>query len=203
MRNITIFSVLLLVAMTMSSCWTTNLVTIVDQPSRYQGNIYKDMVGMTKAEIINEMGDVPERSMTDGRSGEIIVYENRTLVTHSEAYASLNANSGGRRVIGYDNFGNEITTATSQTNANMGYSSSTTTRERKLYANFFIGKDGKCYKVQTNVGDIYSPELTHNECVKVANPNLLFTLIPPITITVGIPVLIWYLVNRERVKPCD
>ena len=129
MRNITIFSVLLLVAMTMSSCWTTNLVTIVDQPSRYQGNIYKDMVGMTKAEIINEMGDVPERSMTDGRSGEIIVYENRTLVTHSEAYASLNASSGGRRVIGYDNFGNEITTGTSQTNANMGYSSSTTTRE--------------------------------------------------------------------------
>ena len=203
MRNITIFSVLLLVAMTMSSCWTTNLVTIVDQPSRYQGNVYKEMLGMSKAKIIQEMGDVPERVMSDGRSGEILVYENRTLVTHSQANASLVANAGSNTVVGYDSFGNEVTAGVCKGNANLGYASSTTTRERKLYVNFFIGKDGRCYNVQANVGDVYSPELTHTECVKVADPNILFTLIPPITILVGIPVAIWYMVNKDRVRPCD
>ena len=202
MKNLTIFSMLLLVAITLSSCWTTSYVTITDKPSEYQGNRYKKMVGMTKSQIIQAMGDVPEKTMSDGNGGEIMVYENRTLVTNSKASSSTTSRTASAAVAGYNSYGNPAAVGASQTNTNYGYSSNTTTQEHKAYVNFFIGSNNKCYNVQTNVGDIYSPAQTHRECRKVANPNLLWTLMPPLTLFVGLPVSIWYLCNMNKVKPC-
>ena len=203
MKKSLIFSVLLLIAISLSSCWTTSYVTVTDKPSEYQGNRYKKMVGMTKSQIIQAMGDVPEKSMSDGGTGEIMVYENRSLVTNSSASSSTTSRTASAAVAGYNIYGNPAAVGASQTNTNYGYSSNTTTQEHKAYVNFFIDSNNKCYNVQTNIGDIYSPAETHQECVKTASViPVILSMVPPLTIVPGIPVLIWYLRNKDKVKPC-
>ena len=74
------FLLLMLVSVVMTSCWTVQSVTVTDIPEKYIGNAFDDLVGMTKAEVLEDMS-VPDRTMGDGLGGEILVYEKKEQVT--------------------------------------------------------------------------------------------------------------------------
>lgn len=189
---------MLLVAASLTSCWTKQ--TVVTKQPQYLYNTYDQMKGYTKSQIYQAMGDVQDRSMPDGNGGEILVYENRKIVTNSSSTTTTTSNTNSAAVAGYDIYGNPAAVGASQTKTNTGYSSKTTTQEQKNYVNFFIGTNGKCYRVQSNVGNVYSP--AEYGCVKQANKNLLWMLMPPIT-PIGIISSIWYGCNKDKTKPCN
>lgn len=197
MKHLLKFTLLLLVASFLCSCWINKQVVIQDP--QYLGNQFDQMKGLTKNEILQAMG-VPDRSTSDGNGGEIMRYENRKLITNSFANSSTTTNSQGGAIAGYNTYGNPVVYDASQSKTNYGYASNTTTTEQVQFVEAFINGQGICYKVRANVGDIYSKPVY--ECHKVANSGLLWMLMPPITIY-GIPVAIWYLCNRNKIKPCN
>ena len=86
--------------------------------------------------------------------------------------------------------------------------SSTVTQENKEYVNVFIDGNSTCYKVDANIGDIYEPAVTHQECYKA--PNLVAPMVMTFIPGVNIIAWIWYgvqnsKVNRGKAKvvPCD
>ena len=197
MRNFIKILLLIVVASSMSSCWVNK--QIMTKSPMVIGNQYDQMKGLTKNEILQAMG-VPDRTASDGNGGEIMRYEDRKVVTNSFANSSTTTNSRSGAVAGYNSYGNPVAYGASQSNTNYGYASNTTTSEQVKYVEAFINRQGVCYKVRANVGDIYSqPEY---RCARVANPNLLWMLMPPITIW-GIPVAIWSACNKNKVKPCE
>ena len=192
------FLLLMLVCVVMTSCWTVQSVTVTDIPEKYIGNAFDDLVGMTKAEVLEDMS-VPDRTMDDGLGGEVLIYEKKEQVSKTTGYSAASATT-------------KPVTRTGQTSLqSSGYNSmnsSTVTQENKEYVNVFIDANSTCYKVDTNIGDIYEPAVTHQECYKVPNINapLVMTVIPGVNI-IG---WIWYAVqkskvNRGKVKvvPCD
>lgn len=159
------FLLLMLVSVVMTSCWTVQSVTVTDIPEKYIGNEYDELVGMSKAEILEVMS-IPGRTTDDGLGGEVLLYE---------------------RMVKKPPYG----------------------IEEKEYVHVFVNTDRICYKVDTNIGDLYEPAVTHQECYKVPNRGLLWMLMPPITVW-GIIPAIWYAaqnakVNRGDAKlvPCD
>lgn len=184
----------------LSSCWVQRTITVTDKESQYLGNRYDKMKGYTENQILQVMS-VPDRTMSDGKGGKILIYENKTLVTNSNAVASSVTTTNGAAVAGYTYGGNAAVVSGSKSAYDYGYSSQTTTHEDKAYVNFFINTEGICYNVNANIGDMWSQKVQHTECVKVANNNLLWLLMPPLTVW-GIPVAIWYLTKRNVVKRC-
>lgn len=184
-------------AVSLSSCWVNT--SVVTSPPRYKGNVYKKMVGMTKNSILQTMS-APDRTTSDGNGGEILIYEKRSTISNTRSSAASSSYTNSAAVAGYNQYGNPAAVGASQTNSGYNYASQTVVSEEKAYIHFFINNQGKCYKVNANVGDEYYP--AKRSCVRVANKSLLWTLMPPITIF-GIPVAIWYLCNRNKTKPCQ
>lgn len=192
---------LLFCLFTLNSCWVKQSVTVTDKAPQYLGNRYKDMKGSTKQQILLDMG-ASDRTMADGKGGEILIYENKTLVTQSDAVAVSTTSSRSAAVAGQTYGGNPAVVAGGSSTSVGDYSSLTTTREEKAFVHFFINSNGICYDVKCNVGDRWSAAQTHQGCYKTANKSLLWFLMPPLTLY-GIPVSIWYLCNKNKVKPCN
>lgn len=169
-------------------------------PPKYEGNVYKDMVGMSKNTIIQYLS-APDRIMHDGNGGEILIYEKRSTITKVSASAISSSYTSSAAVAGYNQYGGISAVGASRTTSGYDYASQAISAEQKDYINFFINSSGKCYRVNTNVGDVYSPG--DKTCARVANANLMWFLIPPFTLFVGIPVTIWYLCNMEKTAPCE
>ena len=194
MKNLIKLLLLFVIANGMSSCWVTTQIKV--RPSTGIQNEYEVLKGMTKNQVLQAMG-VPDRSMSDGNGGEIMRYENREFVTSSYANSSTTTNNRSGVVAGYNAYGDPAAYGASRSNTNYGYASNTTTSEKVQFVEAFINRQGVCYNVRANIGDIYE-----YKCVRVANENLLWWLMPPFTVVAGIPVTIWYLCNKNKVKPC-
>ena len=141
------FLLLMLVCVVMTSCWTVQSVTVTDIPEKYIGNAFDDLVGMTKAEVLEDMS-VPDRTMDDGLGGEVLIYEKKEQVSKTTGYSAASATT--RPVTNY------WTGQTSlQSSGYNSMNSSTVTQENKEYVNVFIDANSTCYKVDANIGDIY------------------------------------------------
>ena len=185
------FLLLMLVSVVMTSCWTVQSVTVTDIPEQYVGNKYDALVGMSKAQVLAEMS-VPDRTMDDGLGGEVLIYEKKEQVSKTTGYSAASATT--KPVTNY------WTGQTSlQSSGYNSMNSSTVTQEKKEYVNVFIDGNSTCYKVDANIGDIYEPAVTHQECYKAPNPRLLWMLMPPITMIGWIP-SIWYLAQEAKIK---
>lgn len=194
MKNLIKLLLLFVIANCMSSCWVTTQIKV--RPSTGIQNEYEVLKGMTKNQVLQAMG-VPDRSMSDGNGGEIMRYENREVVTSSYANSSTTTNSRSGVVAGYNAYGDPAAYGASRSNTNYGYASNTTISEQVKFVEAFINGQGVCYIVRANYGDIYE-----TKCVRVPNESLLWWLMPPFTMVPGIGVGIWYLCNKNKVKPC-
>lgn len=186
------FLLLMLVGVTMTSCWTYHSVTVTDIPEQYLGNKYDALVGMSKSQVLAEMS-VPDRTMDDGLGGEVLIYEKKEQVSKTTGYSAASATT--KPVTNY------WTGQTSlQSSGYNSMNSSTVTQENKEYVNVFINADNICYKIDANIGDIYEPAVTHQECYKEPNPILLAISIPYSLVLVGLPHAIWYGVQKAKIK---
>lgn len=203
------FLLLMLVGVTMTSCWTVQSVTVTDIPEKYIGNAFDELVGMTKAEVLEDMS-IPDRTMDDGLGGEVLIYEKKEQVTKTSGYVTTSSTTNvNTKPVTNAWTGQTSLASTGRTSTTTGQHSTSVTEEHKDYVNVFINATGVCYKVDTNIGDMYDPAVTHQECYKVPNRGLLWMLIPPITIY-GIIPAIWYAAQNAKVKngkaklvPCD
>lgn len=203
------FLLLMLVGVTMTSCWVTKTITVTDIPEKYIGNAFDELVGMTKAEVLEDMS-IPDRTMDDGLGGEVLIYEKKEQVTKTSGYVTTSSTTNvNTKPVTNAWTGQTSLASTGRTSTTTGQHSTSVTEEHKDYVNVFINTNGVCYKVDTNIGDMYDPAVTHQECYKVPNRGLLWMLIPPITIY-GIIPAIWYAAQNAKVKngkaklvPCD
>ena len=203
------FLLLMLVGVTMTSCWTVQSVTVTDIPEKYIGNAFDELVGMTKAEVLEDMS-IPDRTMDDGLGGEVLIYEKKEQVTKTSGYVTTSSTTNvNTKPVTNAWTGQTSLASTGRTSTTTGQHSTSVTEEHKDYVNVFINANGVCYKVDTNIGDMYDPAVTHQECYKVPNRGLLWMLMPPITIY-GIIPAIWYAAQNAKVKrgeaklvPCD
>lgn len=142
-----------------ASCSKVSYTVVHKQPSQeFIGNKFDEFKGKTVNEIMREMS-VPNREMSDGADGKILIYEDIKFVTTSSNTHSTKtfSSSYGTSVAGYNYRGNP------QVNSNAYGSSSTTnsdngrsvSEEQKKYVNFFINPEGVCYDVKANYGDLY------------------------------------------------
>ena len=199
----------MLVGVTMTSCWVTKTITVTDIPEKYIGNAFDELVGMTKAEVLEDMS-IPDRTMDDGLGGEVLIYEKKEQVTKTSGYVTTSSTTNvNTKPVTNAWTGQTSLASTGRTSTTTGQHSTSVTEEHKDYVNVFINTNGVCYKVDTNIGDMYDPAVTHQECYKVPNRGLLWMLIPPITIY-GIIPAIWYAAQNAKVKngkaklvPCD
>lgn len=197
MRKINLILMTVFCLLSLNSCWEKRYF-LNNSKREYLGNPYKEMQGKTKNQILQAMS-APDRITEDGMGGEIMVYENFETVTTSSGYSSSSSSSASGAVAGYDRYGRPAAVGVSQTSGNSGYNSQTVTQNQKSYVNFFVDKNGVCYKVNTNIGDRYTDAPT--ECYKTANSSVLWWLMPPFT-PIGIGCFIWYEVNKNKMKPC-
>ena len=203
------FLLLMLVGVTMTSCWVTKTITVTDIPEKYIGNAFDELVGMTKAEVLEDMS-IPDRTMDDGLGGEVLIYEKKEQVTKTSGYVTTSSTTNvNTKPVTNAWTGQTSLASTGRTSTTTGQHSTSVTEEHKDYVNVFINANGVCYKVDTNIGDMYDPAVTHQECYKVPNRGLLWMLMPPITIY-GIIPAIWYAAQNAKVKrgeaklvPCD
>ena len=149
-----------LIIVLFASCSQKVTYTVVhQQPSEeFVGNKFEEFKGKTVNEIMREMS-VPNREMSDGADGKILIYEDIKYVTTSSNTHSSHSSSAayGTSVAGYNYRGNpqinnNVYGSSSTTNSNRGKSVS---EEQKKYVNFFINPEGVCYDVKANYGDLY------------------------------------------------
>ena len=201
------FLLLMLVCVVMTSCWAVQSVTVTDIPEKYIGNAFDDLVGMTKAEVLEDMS-VPDRTMDDGLGGEILVYEKKEQVTKTTGRVTTSSTTNvSTKPITNAWTGETSLSSTGRTSTTNTQNSTSVTQEHKDYVNVFINTNGVCYKVDTNIGDLYEPAVTHQECYKVPKTSVFAAWICP---PIGLIASIWYLaqnakVNRGDAKlvPCD
>ncbi len=198
---------LLLVAVSTMSCKQIVSVTRTVQEPQYLGNTYKDMKGYTENQILRSMSS-PTRTESDGAGGKILVYEDKQIVTdNNTSHTTLSRTSS----VATATAGTNVWTGAPQVNESSASATTTThntvnravTYENKAYVNFFINPEGICYDVTANVGDKYSDAVTEVVCYKAPKPisnGVLWMLIPPFTVFVGIPLTIAWLCSKGAVK---
>ena len=182
-------------------------MTVTDIPEKYIGNAFDDLVGMTKAEVLEDMS-VPDRTMGDGLGGEILVYEKKEQVTKTTGRVTTSSTTNvSTKPVTNAWTGETSLSSTGRTSTTNTQNSTSVTQEHKEYVNVFINTNGVCYKVDTNIGDLYEPAVTHQECYKVPKTSVFAAWICP---PIGLIASIWYLaqnakVNRGDAKlvPCD
>ena len=111
------------------ACGGTHMISLEPEANRMWN-------GKTHAAIINEYG-APNREMSDGMDGKILVYEHtETTVTTT---AEPNGFGGGIYEFYYGFNPMRNTTLRTETSVNTEY------------ANFYVDGKGVCYKVETNL----------------------------------------------------
>ena len=202
------FLLLMLVGFTMTSCWSYKTMTVTDIPDKYVGNKFDDLVGMSKSQILSELS-VPDRTMDDGLGGEILIYEDKAQITETEGRVTTSSTTNiNTKPVTNAWTGQTSLSSTGKTSTTNTQNSTSVTTEYKDYLNVFINQSGVCYKIDTNVGDIYEPAVTHKECWKEPKRGGLWLLCPPF-VPFGVIYAIWYGVQNAKCKrgetmvPCN
>ncbi len=124
MKRCTLSLLLLVIACTFSSCYSTYQVSCADDYA-------KRFKGSTKNGIIREWG-VPDRVVDIGNGESVIVYEkyysNTTTYSQSQTKYETTSYSNGERTYGESN---------------------SSTSEDRYYTEFYMNKNGLCYMVKT------------------------------------------------------
>ncbi len=123
----------------LTSCFTTATGTRTDTLTIDDFPAFRDQcIGQTHNQIVTKLG-APQRQVTDGAGGTILIYENTTTSTVSSSLASA-----------YNiNFFTRTYTPGMQTT-----SQQVTTTD---YVHYFVNADNICYEVKTNI------PMTHTE----------------------------------------
>lgn len=195
----------LAVGLLLSSCTTVRKICVQQPQKELAGNTYKEMKGLNENQILRQMSS-PTRVESDGADGKILVYEDvKTVTDATDSHTSTTSSSSyGTAQAGY-NAWNGNPQVNSRTNGSSTTTNTTNsravTRDIKTYVNFFIHPNGICYDVATNTGDYYNEIPGEYRCAKVykgINSNILWTLIPPLTVFVGLPCAIAYLIADKK-----
>ncbi len=200
MKTVNFFTILVVLCL-MTSCYTTLSVTETITPEKYAKDTHDHLVGKTKSEILSEMS-VPDRVMDDGLGGEILVYEKKEQVTETKG-KQTSSSSTRTSYTPHKNYytgGVSNVTGTGYTSTSNSINTKSVTKERKDYVNAYLNKEGVCYKVDS---EIYQPAVTTEKCYKKLDKAMLWWLCPPFTFPVGIGMAIWYLVDKDKLKPCN
>lgn len=120
---------LALAAVVVASCGGTHMISLEPEANRMWN-------GKTHAAIINEYG-APNREMSDGMDGKILVYE------HTETTVTTTAEPNG--------FGGGIYEFYYGFSPMRNTTLRTETETKTEFANFFVDGKGICYKVETNL----------------------------------------------------
>ena len=185
------FLLILMLGCMMTSCYTTFSVSKTVTPAHYATNDFDHLVGKTKPEILSIMS-VPDRIIEDGLGGEILIYEKKEQVTRTSGTQTSKSNTNVTHTphtgVDGDNYVKSHGSTTTTNNIN----STSVTTEYKDYVNAFIGTDGVCYKVDSQ---IWHPEVTKQDCYKELKSSVLWWLVPPVT-PIGIITSIWLIIDR-------
>lgn len=120
---------IVLIALAVSAAWSCS--SMIEVPVEPEANEYWQ--GKTHAEIIRTYG-APDREASDGAGGKIIIYETETTTV-------TNYNNGPV----YDGFYGFYYHMAGPMNM------STRVETEVQYGHFYVGADGICYKVETNL----------------------------------------------------
>lgn len=129
-----------------TSCYTVR--------QSYVGNSHLQQLGQSSSSIMANYGP-PDRTTSDGSSGQILIYEQIAQVSYTNASASSYSRYGTNSAALY---GNGAAVGASRT-AGAQYSTGnafTQTSEIKAYKQFFVNNQNVVYFVRTNTGDQYS-----------------------------------------------
>ena len=154
-----IIIILIIIPLILNSCYINHQIVHY----KFEYNAYQACMGKSKNEILRTIG-VPNRSMSDGAGGEVLVYENTTITTQAyQSYVTYGASQsasaavyGNGSAVGltYGRYG-QVTTGngTSQTTAHTNY------------LHLFVDKNGVVYDFRSNTnGDIYSSAVNYERC---------------------------------------
>lgn len=137
-----------MLVITLQSCYVTKYT--------YTGNVLDDIIGMEKNQVLRVIG-VPDRTMDDGKGGEILIYEqfSQTTISQASGYGQSNSTKDSNLTFGYNSiYGNSNTRTSANINA-YGYSKTYTT---KTYRNIYMNNGGIVYDFQTNFGGKYNED---------------------------------------------
>lgn len=149
MRKLLFLITSTLVLLSLSSCGSYRNVHYVNLSDSYT----LTWKNKTKKEIIEEKG-IPNR-IVDMGDGEVIVYEKFSVKSETETHAPSHITT-----VTTTESSNGITTQNTNVFSNGSTSKTTTTNNRTSYTEFYMNKEGKCYKVETSHG--YSYKETKN-----------------------------------------
>lgn len=180
MRKIQLF-VLLMVIVSFCSCSVVNEIYTIREPQpKIIGNKYDKFKGKSENEILLSMSSAPDKEISDGKGGKILVYENIKYITNS---SSTQVSRGGYATV----YGKPLN---GSENLAVGASKTITksdgrsvAEEQKKYVNFFIDEEGLCYEIKTNYGHLYgmTPGQYRNCKVRYLSPaGFWLWLIPPL-----------------------
>lgn len=137
-----------LAALSLQSCYVTRYT--------YVGNVLDDIIGMNKNQILRSIG-VPERTMDDGKGGEILIYEkfSQTTISQASSYGQGKATKNTNVAFGYNSIYGNSNTRTSAQVKSYGYSKTFT---NKTFRNIYLNSNGIVYDFQTNFGGKYDKD---------------------------------------------
>ena len=85
MRKIQLF-VLSVVIVSFCSCSVVNEIYTIREPQpKIIGNKYDKFKGKSENEILLSMSSAPDKEISDGKGGKILVYENIKYITNSSS----------------------------------------------------------------------------------------------------------------------
>lgn len=137
------------------------------------------------------MSSTPDKQLSDGKGGKILVYENIKYITNSSSTSASVTEYGIPSFSGATNFAVSAS-------ENKGRS---VAQEQKRYVNFFIDAEGICYEIKANYGHLYKvvPGQYRNCRVRyLSSTGFLLWLIPP----AGLVYTICYLSMDGQVLDC-
>jgi hypothetical protein len=134
------------ISLYLTSCYTTAYT--------YNGNVLDNVIGSNKNEILRTLG-VPERSMDDGKGGTILIYEqfSQTTISNANIRSYAKGSTSGLLIYGYGSARGVSSTQARQTTYASSYSETTNS---KSYRNIFLNQNNIAYDFQTNFGAKYN-----------------------------------------------
>jgi hypothetical protein len=144
-------------------------VSCVSTKQVYTGNIHQQDIGKSKNDILRTYG-APDRIISDGRSGEMLIYEKVTEVTQSRFNSATYGESSSS---GYGVYGNGVYAGRVYSRAGIITRGNALTEKynSKVFLNLFVDNKGIVYDFKTNQGSQYK----YTDCLN--KPLSLFVVI--------------------------
>ena len=156
----------------LTSCYTTRYT--------YSGNVLDNVIGNNKNDILRTYG-VPERTMDDGKGGSILIYEqfSQTTISNANVESYAKGSTSGAVIYGYGAAFGVSSTQSKQSTYASGYSQTFNT---KSYRNIYLNQNNIAYDFQTNFGAKYNSSRCLSKGLTWLSAIYLFPIGIPIAI---------------------